>query len=75
MASTSSGDWAEASALFDSVIELPAGERAATLERSAATASVKDRVKEMIAALEASPGFLDQPPLLHSTASRAGGDI
>ncbi|MCY7307458.1 MAG: hypothetical protein LH632_15185, partial [Rhodoferax sp.] len=72
--SMSSGEWTEASALFDSVIEMPAAERAATLGRSTAATSVKDRVQEMIAALEASPGFLDQPPVLHGAASRAGGD-
>ncbi|MEO8160733.1 MAG: serine/threonine-protein kinase, partial [Arenimonas sp.] len=70
MTSTSSSDWAEASALFDQVIELPAADRNAALERTSFAAAVKDRVRAMIAALESSPGFLDQPPLLHGSASQ-----
>ena len=73
--STSSGDWAEASALFDSVIEMSPAGRAEALGRSTAATGVKDRVQAMIAALEASPGFLGQPPVLHGAVGRAGGDI
>ncbi|MEO6365773.1 MAG: hypothetical protein ABIO38_06990 [Luteimonas sp.] len=72
MAGTSSGDWAEASALFDSVIEMPEADRAAALAGSKAPTGVKERVNAMIAALEASPGFLDHPPVLHGPV-QAGG--
>jgi len=72
MTSTSDGDWAEISELFDSIIEVGAAARASALRRSTAAIDVKHHVEAMIAALEASPDFLDQPPVLHGAVTRPG---
>ncbi|MEO6104150.1 MAG: serine/threonine-protein kinase, partial [Pseudoxanthomonas sp.] len=63
--------WAEASALFDQLIDAPAGGRDALLLRAKASPGVKQQVASMLAALDKTSSILDQPPQLQGGADRA----
>ena len=52
--------WAESSALFDRLADVPAEGRASLLNRCDARPEVKTRVKAMFDALDSAPGFLDR---------------
>ena len=65
MADIATDDWAAASSLFDQVIDLPRTAVEKALEAANARPAVKARVRAMLAALDASPDFLDNPPQLH----------
>ncbi len=71
MTDHASGNWAEASALFDQVIEMAAGARVAALKKSPASEDVKARVRGMLAALEASADFMEHPPQLQAVETQA----
>ncbi len=58
-----SAPWQAVSALFERIVELPAAERAGALAAAAAAdPAVAAEVAELLAAHDASSGFLDEPP-------------
>lgn len=72
MTDTASARWAEVAALFDRLVDLPPAHREAQLAASGAEPAVLQRVRQMLAALDSEPSFLEQSPSLeHGEAGDA----
>ena len=67
MTDTVSARWAEVAALFDRLVDLPPADREAQLAKSGADAAVQQQVRQMLAALDSEPSFLEQSPSLEPT--------
>ncbi|WP_449447975.1 protein kinase domain-containing protein [Thermomonas brevis] len=72
MTSDHDSQWAAVTALFDRLLELPPAQREPQLRAAGVTTAVAERVRSMLAALEAQPDFLERPAQPEATAGQPG---
>ncbi len=61
-------DWQQVEALFDQVLDMPASQRAAWLRDCAAPAPIRREVERLLAAVDASTGWLEGPEVTPAMA-------
>ncbi|MEP6908305.1 MAG: serine/threonine-protein kinase, partial [Pseudoxanthomonas sp.] len=71
MTTVDDAHWAETSALFDQLLDTPLGARDALFQRAKASPETKRRVAQMLATLDDTSSFLDQPPQLQGATNPA----